>query len=90
MDTLLPQGLDNLSSLAVALIVVWAIARGTLVTRREADGLRKDRDEWRSAHTASELARQASERQVTELLEHARVADALVRGLSEVANRETP
>lgn len=88
MDQIPPGIFDNLSSVAVVLIVGWLIATGRLITRREADGIRKDRDDWHSASTAAVEDARLAAQQVSELLEHAKVSDALLRGLSEVANRE--
>lgn len=89
MDSIPPGLLDNLSAVAIGLLVVWAIATGKLITRREADGIRKDRDEWKSAYQTSDSDRRLQSTQTNELLEHAKVTEALIRGLSEVAHRET-
>ena len=57
------------------------IARGKLVPRSSLDDVIHDRDEWRTAHRISETARSVSADQVEELLEHARVTDAIIRSL---------
>lgn len=87
----LPPELFNVGGAAAMLgLLFWLIATGRLVTRREADGIRADRDDWKASHGTSEVARHESLRQNGELLEHARVMDAFIRGLSTVADRETP
>ena len=68
------------------------IARGKLVPQatvdrmvtehvRELEDRTHDRDEWRAAHRISETARGVAASQVEELLEHARVTDAIIRSL---------
>jgi hypothetical protein len=61
MDAI-PVGLVNgVGVVAVVLIFgygLWrALATGALITRREADDIAHDRDEWRAAHRISETAR---------------------------------
>lgn len=85
----LPPGFfDRIGAVAVALFVCWMIGTGRLVTRREVDALRKDRDEWQSAYRASEVERNLSARQVSEMLEHSKVSEAVLGALSEIAHRE--
>lgn len=90
MDTIPPEfyGVGGPAAMLVGLF--WMLARGTLVTRREADGIRQDRDDWKSAHATSETGRHVAEAQVTELLETARVNQAFVGAISQLGNRETP
>jgi hypothetical protein len=64
----------------VTLFVV-AILVGRLVPRRTLDDISHDRDEWRTAHRISETARVEQSAQLTELLEHARTTDAVLRSL---------
>ena len=58
MDASLANGVG-----VVAVILIFggglirAIQSGALVTRREADDIAHDRDEWRAAHRISETAR---------------------------------
>jgi hypothetical protein len=61
MDAI-PAGIVNgVGVVAVILIfgggLIRAIQSGALVTRREADDIAHDRDEWRAAHRISETAR---------------------------------
>jgi hypothetical protein len=71
ISTLTPAGL-----LAV---VILFIAMGRLVPRRTMDDVIHDRDEWRAAHRLSEQARVELAESVTELLEHARTTNALLK-----------
>jgi hypothetical protein len=71
-------------------LLFWWLGTGRLGTRREIEAIRKDRDDWKAAHQTSEAARHESLRQNGEMLEHARVIDTFVRGLSQVADRENP
>lgn len=83
--------LDNIGVVGLVVLLGWMLATGRLVTRREADEIRRDRDEWRRAWEAASSDAQSSSAQVAELLEHARVADATLRALSQVAaSRESP
>lgn len=43
-----PALLNGISVVAVVLLVGWLVWTGRLVTRREADDIRHDRDEWRA------------------------------------------
>lgn len=73
----------GLLSLAVLLVL-----RGWLVPRRSLLDIQEDRDYWRAAHERSEnarrisvSAREQSDAQIAELLEHARTTDAFIRSL---------
>lgn len=56
--------------------VVWMIFTGRLVTRREAEGIRNERDYWREAF-------HEEQRQTLELLETARVTQATLSALPQ-------
>lgn len=66
---------------------VLAILWGRLVPRRTLEDVIKDRDEWREAHRISETARAEGQKQVDELLEHARTTDAFIRALPHPSDR---
>lgn len=68
-------------------LFVLAILTGRLVPRRNLDDVVRDRDEWRAAHTISENARLEGQKQVNELLEHARTTDAFIRSLPHPQDR---
>ena len=68
-------------------LFVLAILLGKLVPRRTMEDVVKDRDEWRASHRISELARTEQQRQVEQLLEHAKTTDAFIRSLPR-ASRE--
>lgn len=59
---------------ALLSIAILLLLFGRLVTRRELDDIKEDRDKWRE--TAQELSGQ-----VAELLEHSRTTDAFIRSL---------
>lgn len=87
--TEIPPGLlTDVGIVGLVIFGCWMIFTGRLVTRREADDIRHDRDEWRTTARISETARQVLADQVSELLEHAKVSDSLLRALSEVAHKE--
>lgn len=90
MDALPPGLLDNVGAIGVVLLVAWLLFTGRLVTRREADDIRHDRDEWRAAHRISETARQVLSDQGQELLEHARTTDAFIRSLPHPNDKVQP
>lgn len=102
LDTGVPTGarvtingfpLMSLTAPAVLLLVVVAILRGMLVPRRTYDDMRTfltaDRDQWRDAHRFSEVAREMQERQINELLEHARTTDAFIRAIPRAADQSS-
>lgn len=90
MDALTPELLNGTGVLALVVALFWMLATGRLVTRREADGIRKDRDEWHGAFTAEQANGRVMSAQVTELLEHAKVTERLLGALSELSDRGAP
>ena len=62
---------------------VWMVFTGRLVTRREHDALRQDRDYWRDAHTTSEGTRGIMARQVETLLDGQELEIEVLRSLKE-------
>lgn len=85
----------GLTAPGILLLVVILILRGQLVPRRTYDDMRvfltTDRDQWRDAHHFSEVAREMQDRQISELLEHARTTDAFIRALPHAAaGRDQP
>lgn len=81
MDSIPPGLFSDVGAVAVVLVVGWMIFTGRLVTRREADDIRRDRDNWRAAWSTSELAREVSASQTGELLQYAKVSEELLRGI---------
>jgi hypothetical protein len=82
-----PDLINGLGVVGIVVAFFWMLATGRIVTRREADDIRHDRDEWRAAHRISETARQVESDHVRDLLEQGRVQTALLRGFSEAAKR---
>lgn len=94
----------DIGAVALVGLIVLMVLRGQLVTRRQLEDLRADKDAqltaereekatWREAHRVSELARQEAQDQSAELLELSKVAthffSALPRAAGEVrANAE--
>lgn len=85
-----PELLNGGIAAAMLGLLFWLLSTGRLVTRREAEGIRRGSDEWKATASTAQVALSESLRQNGELLEHARVMDTFVRGLSTVADRETP
>lgn len=69
--------------LALVMFPYLQLARGKLVPRSALEDERQDTDLWRQAHSVSEAARLTLSDQVTELLEHARTTDALLRSITD-------
>jgi len=67
-------------------VLVLLILVGRLVPRRTMEDILHDRDEWRAAHKISEDARAEGQKQVDELLEHARTTDQFIRSLPHPAD----
>lgn len=71
----------NAGAVSMLAAVVWMIFTGRLVTRREADGLKAERDYWRNAF-------QEEQRQTQSLLEVGKVAGAALNALPRPPDRE--
>lgn len=89
MDAIPPGLLEGVGVIGVVLLVAWMLFTGRLVTRREADDIRHDRDEWRTTARISESSRQVLSDQVAELIEHARVTESVLRALSQTTGGGT-
>lgn len=75
LDGLITGDLVGQAGLAtIVLSGIWMIFTGRLVTRREADEIKAERDYWRAAFTEEQ-------RQSTELLETAKTAQAALNAL---------
>lgn len=90
MDAIPPDLIGASGPAAMIVALFWMLATGRLITRREADGIRKDRDDWKAAHATEQANGRVSSAQVTELLEHARVTEAFMGALSELADNREP
>lgn len=86
----IPPIFDNLASIGILAYGVWMVGTGRLITRREAEDIRKQRDDWKAAWETSDTNGRLTSEQVTVLLEVAKVSGTLVGGLSGVSNKETP
>lgn len=67
---------------------VWMLFTGRLVTRREHDALRQDRDYWRDAHSTSEGTRSIMAGQVERLLANSEVTNEVLSSLKRAADKE--
>jgi hypothetical protein len=88
MDASLANGVG-----VVAVILIFggglirAIQSGALVTRREADDIAHDRDEWRAAHRISETARVEEREHNAALIEDvAKPMQEMLRAFRQKAN----
>ncbi|MFD7794310.1 hypothetical protein [Streptomyces sp. NPDC059759] len=88
----------DIGAVALVGLIVLMVLRGQLVTRRQLDDLRADKDAqiaaereekatWREAHRVSEEARREAQDQAGELLEMSRTAGAFLTALPR-AGRE--
>ena len=85
---LLGQWGPDALGLTLVASAVWMIFTGRLVTRREHDAMRQDRDYWRAAHTTSEGTRSIMAHQVERLLENSEVANQVLKSLKKAADAE--
>ena len=90
MDTpfwgLLGQWGPDALGLALVAGAVWMIFTGRLVTRREHDAMRQDRDYWRSAHETSEATRRMQlEQQERILLPNSEIVNRVLTALKDEA-----
>jgi hypothetical protein len=74
LDGILTQIGPTAGAVTMLAGAVWMIFTGRLVTRREADGIKSERDYWREAF-------KEEQRQSTKLLEVAEVASATMKAL---------
>ena len=77
-------------ALALTLVsaAVWMLFTGRLVTRREHDALRQDRDYWRDAHNTSEGTRSIMAQQVERLLTNSEITNQVLESLKRAADPE--
>jgi hypothetical protein len=84
----------DLGAVALVGLIVLMVLRGQLVTRRQLDDVRADKDAliaaereekttWREAHRVSEEARREAQDQAGELLELARTAGHFYKALPQ-------
>lgn len=84
MDALPPELLPLGSEVgwgAVVIGIVIMLFRGTLVTRREADQIVRDRDTWREAHKESERARESQRESLITVIELAETTHKMIEAL---------
>lgn len=74
--------------LATVLVVFVAVMRGDLVPRRTHDDAIHNGQMWQAAHMISEQARQEERDQKKELLEHSRLAAAVMQSLPRPTGQE--
>lgn len=86
--TSLPVG--GFSAGAILAVVVLMLFRGQLVTKREHEETRADRDTWRAAWDTSEEARRTQAAQLGELLELAQTTDKVIRALPRMPEGDKP
>ncbi|MEU0160247.1 hypothetical protein ABZ154_15735 [Streptomyces sp. NPDC006261] len=68
-------------AVALLAIVVLMVLTGRLVPRRTFDDMKEDRNDWRTAHSKSEVARVEAIRQTSELIELSRTGVHLLNAL---------
>lgn len=84
LGAILPY-LDKIGVVALVLIIGYMLTTGRLVTRREADGIREDRDTWRkTALTESEVR----VKQGVLIEEHVRTTTAAIESIRREAERK--
>ncbi|MFD4786606.1 hypothetical protein ACFWN1_05890 [Streptomyces sp. NPDC058459] len=91
---------SDLGAAALVGLIVLMVLTGRLVTRRQLDDVRADKDAqitaerdekatWREAHRVSEEARREAQDQAGELLELARTAGHFYKALPQAAGEVT-
>ncbi|MFH8792184.1 hypothetical protein [Streptomyces sp. NPDC017941] len=89
----------DLGAVALVGLIVLMVLRGQLVTRRQFDDMRADKDAqiaaerdekitWREAHRVSEEARREAQDQAGEMLEMSRTAGYFFNALPQPRHRE--
>lgn len=71
----------DLGATGIVVLVVLMILTGRLVTRKQLEDERTEKNYWRSAHTVSEEARRMQAQQLTEVLEGLSATQAIIRAL---------
>jgi hypothetical protein len=79
--------LQDLDVVALGLIVVWMIATGRLVTRREHVDALHDRDEWRSEARLKDAQIAEKDRQLGHMEQVGRTVEQFTRGLQQEMDR---
>jgi hypothetical protein len=68
----------------LVLLAIVSVFRGWLVTRREADSYRTDRDAWKTAYEKERDARKEQGDQLVELLETAKATEQLLNAIPRI------
>jgi hypothetical protein len=68
--------------------VIWAVLTGRLITRRQLEDTKQDRDYWREAHTTSEGTRSIMAQQMQRILGNADVVNQVLTSLKKAADPE--
>jgi hypothetical protein len=77
--------LDKIGVVALVLLLGYALATGRLVTRREADDIRQDRDTWRKTALTEQEVRV---KQGVLIDEHVRTTAAAIDSIRREAERK--
>lgn len=78
----LPAGLVTGGTITSILIFSWwLLATGHVITRREAQQIREDRDYWRQAHDARVEADRLRSESINKLLENSKTTLSLLEAL---------
>ena len=76
-----PLPLEGIGVVGIVILIGWLIASGRLVTRREADKIEHDRDEWRAESRLKDAQIAEKDRQLEHMGEVGRLVQDIMRAL---------
>ena len=78
--------LDGVGVIAVVLLVFWMIATGRLITRREVEDVKHDRDEWRAESRLKDAQIAEKDRQLEHMGEVGRLVKDIMHSLQRLTH----
>lgn len=82
-----PFTIDQVGTVSLMLAFIIALVRGWLVTKREADSYRHDRDNWRTAYENETKVNDTQTRQLDQLLDASKTSRAFLEGIQKVIEK---
>jgi hypothetical protein len=73
---------------AIAVGAVWMVLTGRLITARQHNEVREDRDKWHTAYEQSQATRGVTEQQVGQLLDGHATTLGVLRTIQDLVDRE--
>jgi len=79
---------SSVGVVGLCVLFVLALGRGWIVTRREANDIRHDRDEWRTESRLKDAQLAEKDKQLSHMGEVGRTVDRVMRSLPHTADPE--